>query len=56
MAATTKVGIRLPTGIVGKVDSEAEREDRTRTNMIAVLLREALDARARAQEGQASKA
>jgi metal-responsive CopG/Arc/MetJ family transcriptional regulator len=45
---TQRVSVRLPSGILAKVDGQADGDARTRSNMIAVLLREALDARAEA--------
>lgn len=44
--ATTRVSVRIPAGILAKIDAQSRRDARSRSNMIAVLLREAIDARA----------
>ena len=39
---TLLVGVRIPRELVERLDAEAERQTRTRSNMIIHLLREAL--------------
>jgi metal-responsive CopG/Arc/MetJ family transcriptional regulator len=47
------LSIRFPTELREQVDAEATKEDRSRSNMIVILVREALAERARkAQEAQ----
>jgi metal-responsive CopG/Arc/MetJ family transcriptional regulator len=42
---TLILSFRLPELLIKRVDREAEKETRTRANMVQVLLQEALDAR-----------
>ena len=42
---TVVLSFRLPERLVKRVDIHAEKETRTRTNMVQVLLQEALDER-----------
>jgi metal-responsive CopG/Arc/MetJ family transcriptional regulator len=42
---TLILSFRLPELLIKRVDSEAEKETRTRANMVQVLLQEALDKR-----------
>jgi CopG-like RHH_1 or ribbon-helix-helix domain, RHH_5 len=42
---TVVLSFRLPERLVKRVDTHAEKETRTRTNMVQVLLQEALDER-----------
>lgn len=44
---TEPVHQRWPRGLLQQVDDAAESEDRNRTKMTTILLREALEARAR---------
>jgi metal-responsive CopG/Arc/MetJ family transcriptional regulator len=39
------LSFRLPEPLIQRVDTQAEKETRTRTNMVTVLLQEALDER-----------
>ena len=53
MAEQVKVSHTLDSDLMAAVESVADAEQRSRSNMIAVLLREALDARQPAQEAVA---
>lgn len=42
---TRPAHVRVATGLLAQVDEEAGREDRSRAKMMAILIREALEAR-----------
>jgi Arc/MetJ-type ribon-helix-helix transcriptional regulator len=48
---TVATSIRLPADLLRQVDEEADTDARTRSNMIRVLLREALERRDEARRG-----
>lgn len=48
--ATPVISMRIEESIVSRVDGMAEKESRTRANMLVVLIREALTARERREK------
>jgi metal-responsive CopG/Arc/MetJ family transcriptional regulator len=48
------LSFRLPKKLVARVDKHADRETRSRINMVIVLLQEALDKRDKTRKGEAA--
>lgn len=48
--ATDTLSFRLPASLVKRIDAQADKETRLRTNMVQVLLQEALDRREAGQK------
>lgn len=49
---TLTLSFRLPEKLVKRIDAQADRETRLRTNMVQVLLQEALDRREADKKGE----